>query len=133
MFNFIFKNFKKCAHRKLTPFSTGNFCPDCGREVEITWLIPRCECCNARRKAKVNFNALHAEDKFCIKCGNSAYYTEKKETLELFDVDYAIISKKEVNNGHEYKERLQVWVEKENRTNDPDRAIKLIPAFPNFN
>lgn len=130
MFNFFFRYFNKCSHKKLMPFSAGSFCPDCGREVEITWLIPRCECCNTRRKAKVVFNSLHTEDKFCIKCGGSGFYTESKTELELFDVDYAIISKKEVGNGFEYKERLQVWVENANRTSE---AIKLIPAFAGYN
>lgn len=129
MFNYFFKNLNKCTHKRLTPFSPGNFCPDCGKEIEITWLIPRCECCNARRKVKVIFNTLRPVDKYCIKCGNSDFYTEKKETLELFDVDYAVISKKEVKNGLEYRERFQVWVENGNSSPVP----KLIPAFANLN
>ena len=114
MLTSLFKKQKNCRHKKITPFSTGNFCPDCGMEIEIFWLILRCECCQSKRAAHVVFNSIIPEDKHCIKCGASGYYIEKKETLEFFEFEYAVISKKAVNDDFNTKEMLQIWIESEN-------------------
>jgi len=120
---------KKCNHKKLTPFSVGNFCPDCGQEIEISWQILRCEHCQNKRKARVILNSTMPEDKFCRKCGTSNFYVEKKERLEFFDIEYAIFSKKEMNSSLESKQILHIWIEKEDITNDILNNIKLIPSL----
>ena len=68
-------------------------------------------------------------DKYCIKCGTSACYVEQKETLEFFDYEYAIISKKEADNSLNTKEVLQIWVEAENGCNRMFRNVNLIPLL----
>lgn len=129
MLSLFFNKQKKCSHRKLTPFSPGSFCPDCGREIEIAWMILRCTCCNTKRKAKVIFNSIRPQDKYCIKCGTSECEIQRKETLEFFDVEYAIISKKEADNPVKHREVLQIWIEKENNSNEFINNIKLIPLL----
>ena len=59
------------------------------------------------------FGALVPEDKYCAKCGASECVIERKETLEFFDIEYAVISKKELENSGEHREILQIWIEKE--------------------
>lgn len=125
----FFKNHNKCKHKKITPFSAGSFCPDCGREIKISWLIMRCACCQSKRRACVVFNSLAPVDKYCIKCGDSDYYTEKKGGIEFFDLEYAAISKKEADNNLNIAEVLQIWIEKERKPNDIIGNLKLIPLL----
>lgn len=98
-------------------------------EIEISWLILRCKCCNSKRKARVILNSIKPEDRFCVKCGAAECETERKETLEFFDIEYAIISKKEVNNLAKYREILQIWIETEENCNEFINNIKLIPLL----
>lgn len=129
MLSFLFKNHNKCKHKKVTPFSTGSFCPDCGEEIKISWIILRCSCCQSKRHTRVAFNSLFPRDKFCIKCGDSAYYTEKKETIDYFEVEYAVISKQEINENIGIREILQVWIENERNSADILNNLKLIPVL----
>jgi len=125
----MFKREKKCSHKKLTPFSTGDFCPDCGKEIEISWMILRCACCHSKRRARLIFSSIYPEDKYCMKCGGSECFIEKKETLDFFDVEYGIISKKEADNHVKHKEILQIWINKEESYGDIFENIKLIPLL----
>lgn len=126
MFFSFFKHGKKCLHKKMVPLSAGSFCPDCGKKIEISWLILRCKCCKSRRKAKVIFNSVVPDDKYCIKCGEEVCFLERRETLDFFEFDFAIISRKEVDSGINSEELLQVWVEGEFSFSG---NIKLIPLL----
>lgn len=128
LFSF-FKNHKKCSHRKLTPLTFGDFCPDCGKKIEISWMILRCKCCNSKRKARVIFNTIRPEDKFCSKCGDSECEIERKQTLEFFDVEFAVISKKETGTPVKNREVLQIWIEKEESYNEFINNIRLLPLL----
>ncbi len=127
----LFKKNQRCLHRKITPFCEGNFCPDCGREIEISWLILRCRCCRSKRKARIVFGSIFAENKYCIKCGEAKCYVEKKEILEFYDIQYAIISKKEVGSFKISKEMLQIWIENEENFSRNFNNIKFIPLLIN--
>ncbi|OGI01369.1 MAG: hypothetical protein A2Y25_02630 [Candidatus Melainabacteria bacterium GWF2_37_15] len=118
-----------CKHKNITPFSAGNFCPDCGKKIEISWLILRCSCCQSKRQAGVVFNSVVPRSKYCIKCGTSECYTEKKEQIEFYDFEYAVISKKEADNNLCNKEILQIWVEQERNSNYQFNNLKLLPKF----
>lgn len=120
---------RKCKHNKVTPFSAGSFCPDCGKEIQISWLILRCSCCETKRRANVVFNNLVPRDKYCIKCGGSTYYRETKEKIDFFELEYSAISKKELHENNIRKEILQIWIEKEFCSNDVINTLKLIPLL----
>ena len=131
MFNYFFEKYFKCKHKKITPFSFGKFCPECGKEIKISWYILRCSCCESKRHACVIFDSLVPRDKYCIKCGESDYSLEKKESIEYFELEYAVISKKELHSDVNVKEKLQIWIENEQNYNEIIRNIRLIPLLIN--
>jgi len=77
----------------------------------------------------VVFNSILPEDKYCVKCGASECYIDKKEKLEFFDIEYAIISKKEVDNSIKHREILQIWIEKGDNPGEMLNNIRLIPLL----
>ena len=127
MFLAFLKRQKKCSHKNFSPFSGGEFCPDCGKQIEISWLLLRCKCCNSKRKAGVAFNSIIPQDKFCVKCGESKCYVEKKENPEFFDIEYAVISKRETDNA--LKEVLQIWIENYVEPEHRHGNLKFIPLL----
>lgn len=129
MLGYIFKNHNKCKHPKITPFSVGKFCPDCGKEIQISWLILRCSCCQSKRRANVVFNNLVPRDKYCIKCGNKEYFKENKEKIDFFELEYSAISKKEINANNFSKEILQIWIEQDFSPNNIVHTLKLLPLL----
>lgn len=129
MFSALFKKQNKCSHRKFTPLTKGDYCPDCGKEIEISWIILRCKCCKNKRRARVIFNSIKPEDKYCVKCGTSECETERKNTLEFFDIEYAVISKIEADKQVKNREVLQIWIEKEEHSSEFLNNIKLIPLL----
>ncbi len=92
-------------------------------------MILRCKCCNSKRKARVIFNTIRPEDKFCSKCGDSECEIERKQTLEFFDVEFAVISKKETGTPVKNREVLQIWIEKEESYNEFINNIRLLPLL----
>jgi len=77
----------------------------------------------------VVFNSILPEDKYCVKCGTSECYIDKKEKLEFFDIEYAVISKKEVDNSIKHREILQIWIEKGDNPGEMLNNIRLIPLL----
>jgi len=125
--SFLF-NKTKCSHNKIYPFSDGTYCPDCGQEIKLSWLILRCECCSTKRKSHFFMGKLTPEDKFCKKCGGHEYYTDIREKIEFFDYEYAIILKEEVKTNIKMKKTLQIWIEEENMREIFGKP-KLLPIF----
>lgn len=139
MLDFLFENFEKinlldsfilynkCAHNKIYPTSQGDFCPDCGQEIKISWQILRCKCCSTKRKVHSFMKKIVPDEKFCKKCGCSEYYIEIKEKIEFFDYEYAVILKEEVPKL-KIKKTLQIWIEEEN-IREIFIKPKLLPVF----
>jgi len=59
-------------------------------------------------------NTLVPTDKHCAKCGCSDFYIEKKEKLDFFDLNFAVMSKEEVENIAKGRRKTQIWIEQEN-------------------
>ena len=66
----------KCSHEKITPNSIGKFCPDCGKEINITWSILRCKHCSTKRASYKRFGMVLPVDRFCSRCGSTHYFVE---------------------------------------------------------
>lgn len=124
---FFFRK-SKCQHDKITPQTIWNYCPDCGKEISIKWFILRCNSCSSKRSSRLYLNALAPVEKYCSKCGCSEYYIEKKEKLDFFDLNYAVMTKEEIDNLSKSCGITQIWVEHENcwREFIPP---KMIPLF----
>lgn len=114
MLDFLLNN-KKCAHEKVYPKNSGMYCPDCGKQVKIFWQITRCNCCSSKRRSHLSRGNLIPAEKFCTKCGDSDFYIEKKEKVEFFDYEYAVIIKEEVRDDKNIKETIQIWIEEEGK------------------
>jgi hypothetical protein len=116
LLNFLsfFSRRTKCQHDKITPHSIWNYCPDCGKEISIRWFILRCNSCSAKRESKLYLNTLLPVDKHCSKCGCSDYYVERKEKVEFFDLNFAVMAKEEINDNYKSGRITQIWVESEN-------------------
>jgi len=108
-------NQKKCTHDKIIPSNSGNYCPDCGKQVVIQWHIVRCDGCCSKRKSYLVKNKLSPVENFCTKCGSPDYYVEEKEQIEFFDYDYATMIREEIREKQPIKETIQVWIEEESR------------------
>ncbi len=107
-------NKPKCSHDRVYPLASGSFCPDCGYQIKIFWQILRCDCCSSKRKAFFSRSRLIPVEKFCTKCGSSEFYIEKKEKVQFFDYEYAVILKEEVKEKN-FKDTIQIWIEEESR------------------
>lgn len=118
----------KCLHENVHPDSTGCFCPDCGKEIKIFWHILKCENCSSKRNAILRFNSIIPADNFCAKCGAKAYYVEKQEKLQFYDISYAIISREEIPEELKNINVKQIWIESESVHNE-HFAPKLIPRI----
>lgn len=131
MLNYFFLNHNNCKHQKVTPYSTGCFCPDCGKKIKISWVMVRCKCCSTKRHARVIFNNIKPREKYCIKCGSSEFYMERKDFIEYYELEYSVISKKETNDSIDVKEVLQIWIENEQNAGNMINNLKLIPLYQN--
>lgn len=127
MLNFLTKN-NKCLHDKVSPLNSGNFCPDCGTEIKISWQLLRCDCCLTKKKFNILRNKIVPEDQFCKNCGNSAFYLETKERPEFFDYAYAVILKEEIRSDFVFKETVQIWIEEET-VREKENFQKMLPVF----
>ncbi len=125
--SFLFKDY--CDHKSFDPIGINQFCPDCGKEIQVTFKIVRCGCCSTKKSAKLIYNSIIPDQKYCSKCGSNDYYVEKKERIEFFELNYAIILKEIVEISCFEDFRTQIWVENENNWSNLIKP-KLIPSFP---
>ena len=112
----------------MTPNSSGRFCPDCGKMVELSWYLLRCGCCYSKRQAILAYDTILPEEKFCSKCGEKEYFIEKKEKLAFFDLDYVILIREESGENKIYGHKTQIWIDDEENRNKFIQP-KLIPVF----
>ncbi len=125
--SFLFKD--SCSHQNFDHTGANPFCPDCGKEVQVTFKIVRCSCCSTKKSAKLIFKRIIPDEKYCSKCGSKNYFVEKKERIEFFDLKYAIILKEIVEDSSFEHLRTQIWIENENNWSNIIKP-KLIPSFP---
>jgi len=73
-------------------------------------------------------NSLVPVDKHCSKCGSSDFYIEKKEKLDFFDLNYAVMTKEEINVISKSSKIIQIWIEHEKCWQDfnPTKFIPLL-------
>lgn len=127
---FLLKGFK-CSHENMPVDGSSKYCPDCGKEIEISWYVLRCGHCSARRNAKTLFDSFEPVEKYCSKCGAKGHYLEKKEKLEFFDMNYAFMRKEQVYRKAHCVKNVQVWVDGE-KDWGRQTEIKLIPSLAGY-
>lgn len=116
-------NFRKCKHEKITPLSSGSYCPDCGLKIEINWHLIRCAKCQSKRRGLSGLDKVYPLDKYCSKCGEYHYFIDTVDKVEFFDISIAVWSRIECNNSFNSNSKTQVWIEEaSNQTN-------LIPIY----
>lgn len=119
MFEFIWK--PSCTHDKITPNMKAGYCPDCGEYVENHWYITRCGCCGTKQKTLVRNGKVVASANFCKNCGSDSFIAEELESLDIVNVNYAVVLKqtREIQRTNV----IQTWIEN-NCT-----PMKLLPSY----
>lgn len=75
------KRFQKCRHEKVTSTNKSNFCPDCGRKLELNWLVASCSDCNTERETILIFGQPYSIKKKCPLCQSTKYKIIRKSSL----------------------------------------------------
>ena len=109
---FNFNKEKKCLHLRVSPNSGLRFCPECGKEIEINWLILRCKNCNCKKHSYLLADLLLPTENYCVNCGNVEYIVEKLSNLNFYDIDYAVLKKEEIQQTPD-DFKTQVWIQEE--------------------
>lgn len=119
MLNFILKS---CSHDKITPNIKSGYCPDCGEYVENHWYITRCQCCGIKQTSIIRNGKVVTLTKFCKNCGNNSYSTQELDTLDIVNINYAVVLKQ--TSRKQRTNIVQTWIEKNSYT-----PIKLLPSY----
>ncbi|MDD3436708.1 MAG: hypothetical protein PHC64_06105 [Candidatus Gastranaerophilales bacterium] len=112
---------KSCAHDKITPNITAGYCPDCGEYVKNHWYITRCKCCGIKQKSLVKNGKILSETRFCKNCGSNLFRVEELETLDIVNINYAVVQKQATKIKQ--KSFVQTWIE------NSYSPIKLLPSY----
>lgn len=96
----------------------GSRCPDCGYMVKPVWVLLKCRGCNVKRLPKpVSTPSLDESlpqslplehqleplDRCCRQCGSSAIRVQKRDSIEAYDLPYAVLMKE-----IDYREEVQL-------------------------
>lgn len=118
MFEFLWKN--PCTHSRITPNMASGYCPDCGEYVENHWYITRCKCCGIKQISLVKNGKIVAGEKFCRNCGSDSFVTEELESLDIVNINYAVVQKRVV--AERKPSIIETWIEQ-------SAPLKLLPSF----
>ena len=111
-----------CSHEKITPNMVAGYCPDCGEYVKNQWMITRCACCGIKQQSRVMRGKVSADTSYCRNCGSSSFKTEELESIDIVNVNYAIVLKQTVENKrHGF---IQTWIDENTFT-----SMKLLPGY----
>lgn len=120
MFEFLWNH--SCKHEKITPDMVSGYCPDCGEYVENHWYITRCECCGIKQKTLIRKGKVTTATRFCRNCGSDAFKTEELESLDIVNINYAVVQKQVRET--EKQSFIQTWIERNNYS-----PMKLLPSY----
>lgn len=116
------KSKSKCSHKNALLNSSEGYCPDCGEYLVKNYYLIRCSRCDIKREAKLAWGDIVPAQKFCSNCGETQYYIEKLDSLNVIDVKYAIYLKEIADNLQILHPEAQIWVD------EGDGRIKQIAS-----
>ena len=114
---------QKCHHYKVPVTAESGYCPDCGEYIENHWYLVRCKHCRIKRKAHLVGENIVPDTHFCPNCGGLLYETEKLNSINFIDINFAVLKKEIVQVTKKFASAT-TWVEEEEK----DTAQKLIGA-----
>ena len=88
---------KKCSHKKVAPNVDFGYCPDCGKAIKNEWYITRCACCGVKLISIERNGNVYPYNKFCTNCGAQDYLVEKIENINVININYAVLVRKELD------------------------------------
>lgn len=112
-FTKIFQIRKQCLHANIRPDVEAAYCPDCGKLIRNEWYITRCACCGVKLKTIIKNGVVSPEYQYCTNCGSKEYDIEKLEKINFIDINFAVLSKREVEECLRV-DTTQCWQEKNN-------------------
>ena len=121
----FFKQKHECHHNNVPPDAEEAYCPDCGELVSNKWYLIRCACCNIKRHARIRYNSIKPNTKFCPNCGSSGFYIQKTDKISFIDVQYAVLLKETVKRPD--FETCSIWIEKDEISSGERKLIGIKP------
>ena len=110
--NLFFK--KKCQHEHITPDMESGYCPDCGKLIHNEWYITRCSCCGVKTKAILKNGEIVPQNHYCVNCGGQEYVVEKVPKINLIDINFAVLIKREEKSSIYKTSTSRCWQERIN-------------------
>ena len=107
----LFNLNKKCLHEKIPPNIDAAYCPDCGKFIQNEWYITRCNCCGIKLKTMIRNGEVLPQNHYCTNCGSKEFKTEKLEKINFIDINFAVLSKKVVEE-EVLADSIQCWQER---------------------
>ena len=104
---------KKCKHEKVAPNLDFAYCPDCGKAIQNNWFITRCSCCGIKLVTIEHDGNIMPQNRFCTNCGSHEYVVEKLENINVININYAVLVRKEIEEQMRYS-TTQCWQERTN-------------------
>jgi Zn finger protein HypA/HybF involved in hydrogenase expression len=99
----VIKSLFECKHEKITTATRLGFCPDCGKKINLYWLIATCSECHTSRETVLIMGKPYSLVKKCPECKSTKYKIFKTKDIESFNSGdnqrYYVIVKEEVNAG----------------------------------
>lgn len=108
----IFGLKKKCNHTKVAPNLDFAYCPDCGKAIKNEWYITRCACCGLKLVTIERDGVVSPQNKFCTNCGSQDYVVEKLEDINVININYAVLIRKELEKEEQAASITQCWQER---------------------
>lgn len=80
-----------CVHARVNLLQPLGHCPDCGQKVKTQWMMTLCKHCDAKRIChRTLLGRIEPVQQFCRHCGQSGFYTVRRDRIELFELVYAL-------------------------------------------
>ncbi len=108
----LFNLRKACSHDSITPDMESGYCPDCGKFIKNEWYITRCTCCGVKLKSVVIKGEVQPLHNYCSNCGGEEYSVEKLSKINFIDINFAVLQKKEIENGVKPSDSTICWQER---------------------
>jgi len=108
----------ECKHPHVNQFNSGNYCPDCGQKIQISYITIRCQQCKTLRMPKVTCqNEIIPLDKYCTNCNSEKWFSKRSEKINFSEHMYAMFLKEVVEEQNTpFQSKTDVWVEQADKS-----------------
>ena len=120
----LFKFTHKCRHEHVTPDKECAYCPDCGKLIKNEWYITRCACCGVKLVSVAKNGEIMPKLHYCSNCGSEKYKVEKLDEINIIDINFAALLKREIVDEKKIPNSTMCWQEK--TTSQPKLLVQYL-------